>query len=776
MADRAFEIPGEPPGTGDQRGWHRPRIDAVAWFQKVQRRAPNGAERQVLKRLVDAARAARNGGLEENLEGAILRLGFFAQNLREARGAEVERINVEVRRVIGSKRDVYAAAHPSFSKVVGGALASGLEFAGKAAGAVANPLQFIPGKIGELARMAPDPGELLKLTGGVVRGENVANLASRLGAALSNVPGLGTVAGAGIAGLVAIGKGQALSDIGLSIARGALPGGDAGRLAFDLAVGLAKGGRVDDVALAAIRNQIPEGAAREAFNAATRIAHGENVLKVGASLAPTIAANLAPGALGKLGRATGLDRTAAVLQRQGGALVAQGRALVPGAPDLLRRGLTLIPPGPAQAAARAGFAEGARFAGRFASPAAPAALAKARAALEPAVRPHFDAAVALVARSPELAGRAIAAAPAIGRAVLAGRSAQAATPDVHALIVARQRRAARQGPMSAGARAWLTATISRKRAARRDAAGLDAGGKTYTVDPGDSAWRIAQNLTGDGNHHFLELLAANTQIPQVGTGNQRNFKFLKVGVRLNIPPAWHVGAVTQAPPVATPGMLPAASRPAPKLAPAPSPVAAAPSAVPSALKALPSAGAPGTERDDLPAIMQAKSLLYAWEHTDGRAAAGLPDYGSQAADKSPIWSARDTLELMAFGKWANAQGASLPLSGDLTQGKLDALVAWAEKKAAGAKPGGERIPSTPAGSEAVPAPAAPIGATAPLEVIPETVISETAPRPAKPAPVVPPLKVPESDNSALWLALGAGALIVVAASDKQRRRSGKAAA
>jgi hypothetical protein len=40
---------------------------------------------------------------------------------------------------------------------------------------------------------------------------------------------------------------------------------------------------------------------------------------------------------------------------------------------------------------------------------------------------------------------------------------------------------------------------------------------------------------------------------------------------------------------------------------------------------------------------------------------------------------------------------------------------------------------------------------------------------------VPPLKVPESDNSALWLALGAGALIVVAASDKQRRRSGKAA-
>jgi hypothetical protein len=115
-------------------------------------------------------------------------------------------------------------------------------------------------------------------------------------------------------------------------------------------------------------------------------------------------------------------------------------------------------------------------------------------------------------------------------------------------------------------------------------------------------------------------------------------------------------------------------------------------------------------RDDPTAIAQAKAILVAWEHTDGSAAAGLPDYGANTADQSPIWGARDNWELRAFVVWSNAHGTALSLLGDLTQGKLDALVAWAENRAKQIATG--EGSASPTGLPP-PKPAAPIGATAP---------------------------------------------------------------
>lgn len=57
---------------------------------------------------------------------------------------------------------------------------------------------------------------------------------------------------------------------------------------------------------------------------------------------------------------------------------------------------------------------------------------------------------------------------------------------------------------------------------------------TYTVVKGDSAWRIAQKLTGDGNR-WRELVEAN---PQKKRANNGNFATLYAGEVLNLPDSW----------------------------------------------------------------------------------------------------------------------------------------------------------------------------------------------------------------------------------------------
>ncbi len=73
----------------------------------------------------------------------------------------------------------------------------------------------------------------------------------------SFIPGLGTAVRAGMAGAAALGCGMSLKDAAIAAARKSFPGPVAA--AFDLAMGLAHGQRIDAAALDAARNQIPGG-------------------------------------------------------------------------------------------------------------------------------------------------------------------------------------------------------------------------------------------------------------------------------------------------------------------------------------------------------------------------------------------------------------------------------------------------------------------------------------------------------------------------------------
>ncbi len=290
------------------------------------------------------------------------------------------------------------------------------------------------------------------------------------------------------------------------------------------------------------------------------------------------------------------------------------------------------------------------------------------------------------------------------RPVLAAAAVRAAPPHVHAKIMRKKRANTRPRALTHRAKLYVAHAIRIHAAAKLDTRGISPDAKTYIVERGDSAWRIAQNLTGDGNRHYQELLHANSPPKTLtrngmtlapGTTNLAgaNFKYLKTGETLKVPLAWigkfvRASAPAQVAPVGGDKL----SLPDPVTVPVTQEKPAAPSttdpaaAIPAVtLGVTPPVTDPtklpaGDERDDPGAISQAKAILIAWEHTDGSAAAGLSDYGANAADQSPIWGARDAFELRAFTVWSNAHGTALSLLGDLTQAKLDALVAWAENK------------------------------------------------------------------------------------------------
>lgn len=61
---------------------------------------------------------------------------------------------------------------------------------------------------------------------------------------------------------------------------------------------------------------------------------------------------------------------------------------------------------------------------------------------------------------------------------------------------------------------------------------------TYTVVTGDSPWKIAQKLTGDGMR-WRELVSANPQKPTVVQADgSRTFKSLFAGEVLRLPESW----------------------------------------------------------------------------------------------------------------------------------------------------------------------------------------------------------------------------------------------
>ena len=324
----------------------------------------------------------------------------------------------------------------------------------------------------------------------------------------------------------------------------------------------------------------------------------------------------------------------------------------------------------------------------------------------------FDAGLAVAYHAtPKEAAAGAAALPkavraAFAKPVMAAHKVRRAPPVLVEKAIRKERAHTRARPLSRRGKAWVAHALKTKAGARlRDTGALSADGRSYIVEKGDSAWRIAQNLTGDGNKHVLEILRANAPPKAIIRNGMTlasgatirmgdNFKYLKTGEILKIPAVWigkFVNKTAQTAPPA-PG-APVPSLPPPRAVPVTQPPPQAPSSpLPAAvippvkMAPLPAVVDPGklpptAERDDPAAIAQAKTILVAWEHTDGVAAAGLPDYGGNPADTSPIWGARDSWELRAFVVWSNAHGTALSLLGDLTQAKLDALVAWAENRA-----------------------------------------------------------------------------------------------
>lgn len=96
-----------------------------------------------------------------------------------------------------------------------------------------------------------------------------------------------------------------------------------------------------------------------------------------------------------------------------------------------------------------------------------------------------------------------------------------------------------------------------------------------------------------------------------------------------------------------------------------------------------------------------KALLALWGKTDGVQSGALPDYGMQAADLSPTWTARDTSMLKLFSQWWNAGGKpTVSTSGTLDAGNSNALKQWFAEQLANVPAGwaapGQQPKTTPA--------------------------------------------------------------------------------
>jgi hypothetical protein len=83
----------------------------------------------------------------------------------------------------------------------------------------------------------------------------------------------------------------------------------------------------------------------------------------------------------------------------------------------------------------------------------------------------------------------------------------------------------------------------------------------------------------------------------------------------------------------------------------------------------------------------AKGMLIAWAQLNGGPTLG---YGKNAAEFSPVWSSRDSIELRGFRTWWNSSGYTPQASANTGQGTdvtyptpadIDALTAWGKKTA-----------------------------------------------------------------------------------------------
>ena len=523
----------------------------------------------------------------------------------------------------------------------------------------------------------------------------------------SFIPGVGTAVSAGMAAASAVGRGESLRDIGLSAARGAVPGGPAAKAAFDVAVGMAKGKRIDRAAVDAARKAVPGGAlGRAAFDRGIKAVQA-----------------VKRGDLRLAGRAM-TDRD--VLGEATRAVGAMSGGLLPAGAETVARAILRQP----------------------ALRKLPVAAIAQKFGVDANVARHAVASIVQAARK---GASALAPAPALARNVpadmtvdraLAKVGGQAAPPVLRVSGAPTAGRGLRLRRVDRAGLSWLMRrlpALSKLPAAHlenvtlsklADARGLDATGTKYLVEKDDWPAKIAKKLTGDAAK-WKALISANPQKkvdPKTG-----NFKTLYAGELLNVPKAWQKpapgsggsGAGTPVPPppaarkpgevppppnTRVPGYVPPKQTPKPNI-----PIAG--DAPPPAKKPAPQAP-PKTTTVALPkgaqGITQVQALLAAWAHAYPKWNV-YPTFGNEKADFSGIWDFRTGLLMKAFQTWWNQGGKSfsqlgaVPVDGALEQASYDALFAWAQWYAKNNPAPPQIQPGVPPG-DAVPPGAAPPGA------------------------------------------------------------------
>ncbi len=560
---------------------------------------------------------------------------------------------------------------------------------------------------------------------------SIKTLAPYVQTVISFVPGVGTGISGAIGAATALASGRSITQAMLEAAKGALPGGPLAKSAFDVASAAASGKGISELALAAI--PLPDSQKdiiRQSAQVVHAIAKGQRIDKI---LLDRVNANLSklPGDLQKavqvgvaLGHGANLQKTL-VNAATSTVLSKASNMNIPGLKNMVSA---------ADGVTRTGIAKavGAAQALKNGSPVLTQALKSAAAQLTPGSHDHHGfmtavnvlrqtagnkAALGLARRSLpsaqaqrgfDIAMGTVSQAVSANPAALAKRAGSIFNPNMgrakgvispyqpnlknaidslrrdptlateHPMVLASKFGTTQQTVLEALRHVstqrglpWRSLTPNAARFVQKwarmapmaalshgsnNTAGLDESGTHYIVTKGDSPFSIAQKLTGNGNN-WTQLKALNTdKKPSID-------KNVWVGEVLNIPPSWQKPVVIQSPGPA------ASSQPAPVRV---TPVASA---------------GKGNIISAAPAILQAKSILVAWGKTDGVNQAGVSDYGSNVADMSTTFGARDKLQLMAFQNWDNkTASAGLQVDGKLGDASMTALQQWAEHRAQSAIP------------------------------------------------------------------------------------------
>jgi len=307
--------------------WYRPRLDVVALFKKKKGTDPTDGDLGRMAYIVKYAKGGIRAGNESTFENGYQMLAYFLkkgslppQKLVNPGGALAER----ARAIVQQHIHAYHAAHHGFFDDINPvkAITAAAKWAGRAVGTVAHAagavvhaasdvLGHIPVVGGPLHDVleAANPFAMIE---SISKGERidkavlgdlknklavVKEIAPYAATVASLVPGVGSGVAAALSAASALASGRNITDALIEGVKNAVPGGPVARSAFETAVSLSKGNRIDKALLDAARAQIP-AEARAAFDTGMAIAHGKNLQ----SVVVDGIKSAAPGVLGDLAK------------------------------------------------------------------------------------------------------------------------------------------------------------------------------------------------------------------------------------------------------------------------------------------------------------------------------------------------------------------------------------------------------------------------------------------------------------------------------------------